>query len=254
MKKIYGVTVSVNYSDYFSWVIPYNKPHLENWIIVTDTKDKATKQLCDYHNLTCIQTDVFYENGATFNKFAGINVGLEKVKKNNWVCFLDSDIALPSITTRVLNHVKLSKTALYGCDRLNVKGANKWIDHVNNPKTITGNWLINSGDLELGSRIVHYYGQKEDNGRFGGWKPLGYFQLAHNSRFDHYPSKADGADHCDIMFANMYPREKRIFIPEFFVLHLESEDAKFGSNWKKRQTSEFMKTKTKSVEIEEKKY
>lgn len=239
MKRINAVTISVNYADYFSWVIPYNKPHLYNWIIVTDTKDKVTKKLCDYYNLTCIQTDIFYENGATFNKFAGINVGLEKIKKNSWVAFLDSDVILPPITSKVLNNIKLNKSCLYGCDRLNVKGINKWINHINDPKTVVGNWLLNTGDLELGSRIVHYYGQQGDNGKFGGWKPLGYFQLAHNSKFDSYPSKADGSDHCDIMFANKYPREKRIFIPEFFALHLESEGAKWGSNWNSRITSTF---------------
>lgn len=233
-----AITVSCNYSDFFCWAAPINKPHFTKWIVITDTKDKLTKQICNYYNIQCIQTDVFYEN-SSFNKYAGINIGLEKTKEDDFVMFLDSDIVLNPMTRRVLDNLNLQKDCIYGTDRINLKGFEQWLEFMNNPKIVFDNWLINTGGYELGSRIVHYYGQQGDNGKYGGWSPLGFLQIAHKSQFNRYPDNCQGADHCDMTFARQWVRDKRIFIPELFPLHLESDDATWGKNWNSRKSLPF---------------
>lgn len=237
--KIEAVTVCVQFSDYLAWTIQSNRNLFSKWIIVTDKKDHKTKRICDYYGVTCVQTDAFYENGSTFNKYAGINEGLKHVSDNAWVLFLDGDIVLPPLTKRVLEELTLDPKCLYGIDRLNCRGIEKWVEYCNNPNLIIDNWLMTNAGLEFGARINHYYGQWGDGGKFGGWKPLGYFQLTHRSSFDKYPQECNGADHCDMVFCNQWKREQRVMIPELMGIHIESTDSKWGNDWWGRTSAPF---------------
>lgn len=237
--QLTAITVSVNYSDFLCHALLWNKHLFSKWIVVTDTKDNITKDLCVYHGVTCIQTDVFYEEGG-FNKYAGINEALKKATKDEWVLFLDSDIILPPHTKRTLDNLEMDKNSIYGIDRLDAVGISQYINFVNHPRNLIDNWLVSSSNLPLGSRIAHIYGQKGDNGKFSGWKPLGFFQLAHSSSFNMYPQNCKGADHCDIVFANCYSRVNRLLIPEILSIHLVSDDATWSSNWNGRKTAPFL--------------
>lgn len=234
--NITAISVCVNYSDFFAWSALANRGLFSKWIIVTDTKDVKTKAIANHYGYQCIQTDVFYEDGK-FKKFKGINVGLEKAGKE-WVVFLDSDILLPPLTKRVFESLTFDKEHLYGIDRVNYTSFEQWFNYCNSPNLIIDNWLMTSAGGEFGSRINHYYGQQGENGKFGGWKPLGFFQMAHKSQFTEYPSDCKGADHCDIVFANQWEREKRTLIPEIMAIHLESEQ-KWGINWQGRKSARF---------------
>lgn len=241
--KLQAVTVSVNYADFLEVVIPENKGLFDKWVIVTDTKDIATKELCDEHGLTCVQTDSFYANGATFNKWAGLNEGLELIDKDAYVAILDGDIALHNQTRYVLKKLNLDPTFLYGMDRLDCVGFERWEKYKQTKSILTDNWLLHTAGLPLGARLVHLYGGKSENGRFEGYRPLGFFQLTHRSSFDKYPQNSDSADHCDLAFAKQYPREKRMLIPELFGIHLISDDARKGQNWRGRKTKPFKLSK-----------
>lgn len=237
--KLQCVSVCVNYSDFLSHVILENKDIFDKWVIVTDTKDLKTKQLCDEHKLICVQTDIFYSKGI-FNKFAGINEGLKLVDKDSWVLFLDGDIVLQKETRRVLRSLNLDKESIYGIDRVNCSGLQAWLNYKASPGVLKENWMLTTAGLELGSRLVHYYGHKGENGRFEGWRPLGFFQLCHRSAFNEYPDNSLGADHCDLVFAREWPRNKRFLIPELLGVHLESEGAGKAVNWYGRKSSAFI--------------
>lgn len=239
--KLQAVTVSVNYSDFLVHTLEENKNIFDKWIIITDTTDHKTVTLCkeyEQYNVVCIQTDVFYTKGI-FNKFAAINEGLKLIDKDAWVLFLDSDIVLPTETYRVLDNLNLDKTVIYGLDRLNCTGLKQWNEYKTGNTTLIENWILKTNGLEMGSRLVHYYGQEGENGRFEGWRPLGFFQLAHREAFESYPQNSLGADHCDLEFARLWPRNKRILIPELYVIHLESIRATDGANWNGRTTEPF---------------
>jgi hypothetical protein len=239
MKKLTALTVCVGYSDFLCWTITENKHLFDQWIIVTDTKDTKTKELCDNHNVMCIQTDVFYENGSIFNKYAGINEGLKHVDKNSWILFLDGDIVLHGLTKYILEKLPLDEKNIYGIDRVNCIGLENWLNYIAKRDAVFQNWLLHTSGMPLGARLVHYFGEARDEGIFLGWRPLGFFQLCHMSAFDHYPQKTIGADHCDLEFVRNWKRENRVLIPELIGIHLESEGAYKGVNWYGRKSLPF---------------
>lgn len=239
-----AVTVCVNYADFLEHALEANKKLIDKWIIVTDLKDHKTKELCDLHKVECVQTDAFYKHGR-FNKFAGVNAGLKLIHKDSWVLFLDGDIILHPTIRRVINNLNLQKDCIYGMDRLNCSGIKKWKKYKAGRGVLTDSWILTDAGLPIGARLVHHYGHSGENGRFEGYRPLGFFQLCHKNYFETYPQdETNGADHCDLIFARQWPRAKRILIPELFVIHLESERSE-GVNWYGRKSPPF-------IEIEEK--
>ena len=239
--KLQAVTVSVNYSDFLCHTLEENKKLFDKWVIVTDTKDIETKELCDKYkdfNVVCVQTDLFYQK-ALFNKYAGVNEGLKLIDTDAWVLFIDSDIVLHEQTRRVLESIDLEEDTIYGVDRVNCKGYENWFNFKIKRNLVVDNWLLTTAGFDLGARLVHYYGYENGDGKFAGWNPLGFFQLAHHSAFDMYPQNSIGADHCDLVFARQWPRNKRVNIPEILAIHLESEFIIKGTNWYGRLSQPF---------------
>lgn len=238
--KLQAITICVNYSDFLCWSLIENRSQFDRWLIVTDTKDTKTKELCDNYGVECIQTDVFYENGGKFNKYAGINEGLKHLDKDAWILFLDGDIILHHMTKYILEKLNLQKDTVYGVDRVNCIGLNRWIQYMSIRNSIHQNWLLHTSGMPLGARLVHYFGEAKDKGVFMGWRPLGFFQLTHGSAFETYPQNTIGADHCDLEFIRQYySRDKRSLIPELMAIHLESEGAVKGINWYGRKSLPF---------------
>lgn len=239
--KLEALTIAVNYDDLFVHVAKENHIYFDKWVVVTDTKDTKITEVCSkYPNITLIKTDVFYSNNAKFRKYAGINEGLKHISKDAWVLFLDADIVLSNYTRRVLENIPLDKTKIYGIDRVNCKSYEDWVFYKRYKNVIYDNWLLNPASFELGSRIIHIYGEQEDRGKFTGYKPLGFFQLAHRSSFNHYPEGSIDASHGDIQFVKDYfpRRDKRELIPEILGIHLSTE-LNVGLNWEGRKSLRF---------------
>lgn len=59
MKSLEAVIVSVNYSDILAHTLPHNKQFFNRVVVVTDTKDDLTYNLCRNLQVQCIRTDVF---------------------------------------------------------------------------------------------------------------------------------------------------------------------------------------------------
>ena len=240
--KLQLLTVCVNYADFFAQTGAANRGIFDKYVVVTDIQDTEVTALCAEYGFTCVKTDVFYANGAKFNKYAGINEGLKLIDADAWVCFVDSDIVLQKDTRRVLEKLNLDPTCLYGIDRVNCTGFENWQKYKDSKGVLIENWMLTPAGLELGARLVHYYGHHGENGRFEGWRPLGFFQLCHRSAFDIYPQEeAGGADHCDLLFSRLWDRSKRFLIPELMSVHLESESGNnSGINWHGRKSKPFI--------------
>jgi glycosyltransferase involved in cell wall biosynthesis len=232
-----GVIICCDYSDFLAHTLPYNKNQFNKLIVVTDTKDTATKKLCEYHHVECLQTDVFYENGDTFNKGKAINAGLEKLTLKGWVVQLDADIYLPPLTRGILDRIELDPQTIYGMDRLMCPNYESWIKFIENPEFIQEAYIyIHPNAFPMGVRIAEYMSK--------GYEPIGYFQMwnPRASGIFEYPTQHGKADRTDVLHAKQFPRIKRQLLPEVLCIHLDSEGLtvnNMGKNWNGRKTAWF---------------
>jgi hypothetical protein len=241
--KIEAVTVCVGYAGELAESIPFNLPQLDRWLIVTDHRDDATKEVCRQHNLEFLATDDFYRGGARFDKARGVDRGLQLLAHNDWVLHVDADIVLPPHTRHTLRAANLDPLTLYGCDRVMVRGWERWRQ------------LRDSGFLHRFSRSHHFNvcfpGNFDVGARWAdlhqGYVPIGFFQLFHRDatmrngvrtrRYSNW-GHSDAA-RTDVQFGLLWDRGRRQLVPELVVLHLESEPAAVGANWSGRTTRPF---------------
>lgn len=226
---ISAVTICHQYSDYLVWSLPSARNIFDSLIVVTSKDDKETKRVCDYFWVQCIQTDLMTKNGK-FNKGIGINLGLDVIDPKDYIVHYDSDIVFPPRFNEFIRCKKFDKDCLYGVDRLSVKDWDTWISFCQNPVPmhyIGSLW----SNFPIMYRCVQGY----------QYQPIGYFQLWNvNGKYNRrYPETSDDAAGSDLDFANSWPEEKRILIPEVYVYHLESEKSNIGANWRGRKTKKF---------------
>lgn len=232
---IEAVTVCVNYGDFLVHTLPHNKKHFNKYVVVTSTSDTFTKKICDFFEVECVQTDVFYSDGQSFNKAKGINEGIKRLIQTDWIVHLDADIYLtPNFKTSIVDK-ELNKSCLYGMDRLMCNSYEEWMDFLSNPLTMYDGL---TEKFKLGTRFVC----PKDK----GYIPLGYFQLwnCRATGIIEYPDGHDKADFTDLQFSKQWPKSKRNLIGDNFVIHLDSEpQSTMGANWSGRKTPLFGKSK-----------
>lgn len=236
-RKIDAVCVSLGYSDFLANTLASNKPVFDRLVVVTSPDDRETIKVCAHHWVECLQTDVMFRNGQTFNKGAAINAGLEHIQFTDWCVHLDADVVLPPRAGEFLRNIALNDQVLYGCDRLMVRSYEEWARFVSSPSTQHYPASAWPAGFPVGYRVV-WPGE--------GWLPIGYFQLFNRNalalRDPLYPTQFDTAADSDVQFALQWSRMNRALLPEFFVYHLESEAANpgdIGVNWRGRRTKFF---------------
>jgi hypothetical protein len=128
--RISYLTVCVNYVDYLAVSYKHNKGLFDDYTVVTSPEDSATQAFCQKNGLGCVITDVFYQEGAAFNKGAGLNVGLAARLQSghafDWVAIMDADTFVPMDFRAHLVRAKLDKEWLYGCKRVLIP---TWADY-----------------------------------------------------------------------------------------------------------------------------
>lgn len=90
--NINGMTVCVDYAEYLAHTVERWKRTLRTLIVVTSPVDSATKQVCDDHGISYVETDAFYRNGAHFNKGLAMEEALQYMNWQDWILFFDADI------------------------------------------------------------------------------------------------------------------------------------------------------------------
>lgn len=234
---IEAVTVCVNYSDFLAHTLPLNKQHFDHWVIITSREDRATQALCSHHNVECLITDRFTEDGSAFNKAKGINEGLLYHSKRDWMVHIDADIVLPPLFRNMVQKFVSDKKGIYGVDRLMCPDFEEWMKYTQKPKLMYDKWIyIHMDGFPIAARVADYNGN--------GYAPIGYFQMWHpqESKQLLYPEEHGAADRTDMMFAKKWDRKNRHLIPEIVVIHLDSENAtvkETGKNWQGRKTMTF---------------
>jgi hypothetical protein len=232
--KIEAVVTCVNYSDFLSHSLAFNRHAFDRLVVVTAPGDLATRRACEFWDVLCLATDAFTRDGAPFSKGRGINVGLDALDRDGWVVHLDADVALPPTAGRVLRSAPLDPRGLYGLDRLMCRGFAQWAEFVAAPQPMHDLGIfVHPGPFPVGARVARPDG--------GGYLPLGYWQLWHPgiSGISDYPEGHPTAASDDLAFALRWPRERRHLLPDLFCYHLESAPAPMGANWNGRTTPWF---------------
>lgn len=221
--RLEAVTTCVGFDDLLDETIKHNHGHFDSFIVTTSHDDKATQRVCKKHGARCVQTDLFKKNGRNFNKGAAINAGLDHFQYHGWRMHLDADIILPANFRRILfNHSHLSRSTIYGADRIDVLGREHLREIMGGNPQHVHSCLTNASHGPIGARYVDV---------LRGYCPIGYFQLWHASSHKSYPYSLGGAQHDDVMFSAQWPESERKLIPSLLVYHLCSRKPVWGENW-----------------------
>ena len=229
--------VCVDYSDFLAWSLPWNKRHFDHMVVVTSPHDHATQRLCNYHHIKCVLTEIMYKDGAAFHKAAAINVGLEHLSRNGYVCHIDADIVLPPRAREMFEYkASIKMDAIYTIDRMMCPSFEEWVKFVGCPEVQHDDQIfIKANAFPLGVRV----GNLGPDGE--GFTPIGFFQLWHpgyTARHD-YPMEGRTVARSDMVHSLRWNRKDRVLIPEVVAIHLESEPAAMGTNWFGRKTKFF---------------
>lgn len=103
-------TVCVDYADILEMTAAANRRHFTEWLIVTTPGDHRTISLCDRFSLTPVLTESFYDDGADFNKWKGLNVALNTRKHlSGWFAVLDADVVWPAAATADQSFLRIGR-------------------------------------------------------------------------------------------------------------------------------------------------
>lgn len=118
--KIKGVTVCVDFADLLAVSLDRWDTGLDDILVVTAPADKATRALCRDYRVPCYCTDVFYANGAAFNKGAALSEAVLRTGFRNpsdWALLFDADIVPPVNWRAVVEAANPQPGRLYGAWR-----------------------------------------------------------------------------------------------------------------------------------------
>lgn len=115
--KITAQVVSVDYAPQLALSLPIWKATIDRILVVTAERDEATRKLCEEHGVETLLTDVFWKDGAAFNKGAAIVEGFEHLQPTGWHLFFDADVVPPADWLDLLQKWNLRPDCLYGAHR-----------------------------------------------------------------------------------------------------------------------------------------
>lgn len=108
---IHGLTVCVNYADFFRRSIARWMDGLASLTVVTTPEDVETQELATTHGARVFVTDLFTRDGAAFNKGRAMEAARREMPWSDWILFFDSDVVPPAGWSRKLT---LRPGSLYG--------------------------------------------------------------------------------------------------------------------------------------------
>lgn len=237
--RIEAVTVCLGYDDFLAETIRLNIHNFDRWIIITSPEDIATRDVCRKHSIECLLSHDHHRDGE-FNKGRLIERGLQLLSTNSWRVHIDADTILPQNFRNIIKSAHLDEDCIYGADRLMIRSREKW-EALKRSGWYHGNDFHCRVPFPFGYSLGDRWADHD-----GGYVPIGYFQMWHSNadlykgaRIKPYSIRHNDACRSDVQFALQWDRRQRICLPEFIVLHLESEPAALGANWAGRTTKRF---------------
>lgn len=90
-----AILTSVEYGDYLSLTLPYNRHHFDDVMVVTTSEDEETQRIAVENNARVFITDAFHRDGAFFNKWLALEEGLDAFGRHGILAIMDADIVWP---------------------------------------------------------------------------------------------------------------------------------------------------------------
>ena len=232
--KIEAVSVCLHYDDFLEHTMRVNQSLFDDWVVVTEKEDTKTRDACTRYGVRTALCPYFQRGGEKFAKALAINIGLAHLKLEDWVLHLDADTALSRNTRKHLENIELDPQNIYGVDRVDCPNLSSWESYLVDLNPYEKHYFYHGPhDWPLGSRVGHF--------DYGGYTPIGYFQLWNRaSGILRYPIvQGWDAEHTDMLHALQWPRAQRVLIPEITAVHLSTGGKEWGTNWHGRKSPRF---------------
>lgn len=143
-----AILVCVEYSDLLSITLPYNRHHFTDVMVVTSTTDRETIRVARDNDAKVHVTDLFYTDGAIFNKWRALEEGLDVFGREGLLCIMDADVVWP----KQIDHYQFP----WGC--LTVPRRHLFVD-VTEPLPLEKDWYhyptMNEVEFAGYSQIFH---------------------------------------------------------------------------------------------------
>jgi hypothetical protein len=161
-----AILVSVDYGDYLSICLPYNRRHFNRVMIVTTPDDAITQQLAKQHDCQLYITKCFYEDGGLFNKYRALEAGLDAFMPQDWLAIMDSDVLWPKAIDNTQYQIgKLYSPLRRMCNNTNhVSPESEWSNYPYHSLHNSPTWkdhcsgytqILHVGDIVLRSKPWH---------------------------------------------------------------------------------------------------
>lgn len=120
-----GMTVCVDYAELLAKSLDTWHATLDTLVVVTAARDQATQRLCAERGIIPLLTDLFWADGARFNKGRAMALAYEQLvlpELREWMLFFDADIQPPADWREQVAASNPAPGNLYGCYRTRETG------------------------------------------------------------------------------------------------------------------------------------
>lgn len=131
------VNGKIKYSDFLKIVLPLNKKHFDNILIVTSPDDTETQSICIENGVDFYCTNEFFANGSKFDNNRAISHSLHRLKYKDWVVSTSPDIIYPDNFRELLKLESLDENNMYGTSRYFINTHKEWLDYLNGHKKLS---------------------------------------------------------------------------------------------------------------------
>lgn len=203
--KIHGLVVCVNYSDFLAVGIERWMTGLSSLAVVTDTKDTETAELAQKFGACVAETDLFYADGAIFNKGRAMEWARRRTMMwEDWILFFDADVVPPTDWKARTEQARPRPGFLYSAWRHQCDSPER-VDDPNLPKI--------HGDV-IGVGFFQLFHTSDPAVRHASDEPLIDTWWLHGGNYDS-------------RFMHRWPGHKRVALP-FHMAHLGERDNWWG--------------------------
>ena len=242
--NIRAITVSVDYADLLAHSLELWRDTTDSLLVITTDRDTDTRRLCEKHRVQTYVTDVFYANGAVFNKGAAMSEAVLKTGWRrygaDWLLTFDADIIPPKDWRSRLEKMRMGLDGFDPVALLDSGNMRKFIDNgvILQKDTIYGayRWYCPENmDLQPAPQ------------RMPQGFVIGFFNLFHNSS-PYLPPETEPLWDChwphagnvDTLFMRRFPPDKRVILP-LKMVHLGEERKNWCGRYNRPALAEILK-------------